>query len=272
MHSGDTQFRLYLIVLLTVLMVGSVGLAVLEGLSFFDAFYFVIVTIATVGYGDIVPVTDAGRLLVMILILAGVGTFVTVAAYFIEMTVSRNDLHARRKKVRMIIWVFFSEVGVPFIDICKGGVSVLRSGIPDLLVTDEWKRRNFVQARKNLSSQDYAIDLSSVDLLSMQQFLLEKRSFIIQLLQHPMLSEHEPFSDMITAICHFEEELSARSSLVQLSAGDCAHLSRDCNRVISLLVLDWLDHMEYLKEHYPYLFSLSVRTNPFDPNASAEVV
>ncbi|MDO9538651.1 MAG: potassium channel family protein, partial [Methanocalculus sp.] len=70
MHSGDTQFRLYLIVLLTVLIVGSVGLAVLEGLSFFDAFYFVIVTIATVGYGDIVPVTDAGRLLVMILILA----------------------------------------------------------------------------------------------------------------------------------------------------------------------------------------------------------
>lgn len=272
MYSGDTRFRLYLTVLLTVLIIGSVGLAILEGLSFFDAFYFVIVTIATVGYGDIVPVTDAGRLLVLILILAGVGTFVTVAAHFIEMTVSRNDLRVKRKKIRMIIWVFFSEVGVPFIDICKGGVPVLRSGIPDLLVTDEWERRHFAQARKNLAKRDYAIGLSSIDLLSMQEFLSEKRSFLIQLLQHPMLSEHEPFSDMITAIFHLEEELSARSGLVQLSANDCAHLSRDCNRVLSLLVLGWLDHMEYLKEHYPYLFSLSVRINPFNPNASAEVV
>jgi hypothetical protein len=29
--------------------------------------------------------------------------------------------------------------------------------------------------------------------------------------------------------------------------------------------------MEHLKNDYPYLFSLAVRTNPFDPNASVEV-
>jgi hypothetical protein len=38
-----------------------------------------------------------------------------------------------------------------------------------------------------------------------------------------------------------------------------------------LLVREWLSHMEHLKVDYPYLFSLAVRTNPFDPNASAEV-
>jgi len=32
-----------------------------------------------------------------------------------------------------------------------------------------------------------------------------------------------------------------------------------------------LAHMEHLKNEYPYLFSLAVRTNPFDPNASVEV-
>ncbi|MEJ2700855.1 MAG: hypothetical protein P8Z79_00265 [Sedimentisphaerales bacterium] len=30
-------------------------------------------------------------------------------------------------------------------------------------------------------------------------------------------------------------------------------------------------HMEHLKSDYPYLFSLAVRTNPFDSNASAQV-
>jgi len=35
-----------------------------------------------------------------------------------------------------------------------------------------------------------------------------------------------------------------------------------------LLVHEWLDYMKYLKKNYPYLFSLAVRTNPFDRNAS----
>ena len=38
-----------------------------------------------------------------------------------------------------------------------------------------------------------------------------------------------------------------------------------------LLVREWLSYMEHLKSDYPYLFSLAVRTNPFDPNASVQV-
>jgi len=34
---------------------------------------------------------------------------------------------------------------------------------------------------------------------------------------------------------------------------------------------EWLSHMEHLKSDYPYLFSLAVRSNPFDPNASIAV-
>jgi len=38
-----------------------------------------------------------------------------------------------------------------------------------------------------------------------------------------------------------------------------------------LLVQEWLDYMEYLKVNYPYLFSLAMRTNPFDRKASPVV-
>lgn len=38
-----------------------------------------------------------------------------------------------------------------------------------------------------------------------------------------------------------------------------------------LLAVSLVAYMKHLKEDYPYLFSLAVRTNPFDPNASAEV-
>jgi hypothetical protein len=42
-------------------------------------------------------------------------------------------------------------------------------------------------------------------------------------------------------------------------------------RVYSQLVIEWLVYMLHLKKKYPYLFSLSMRTNPFDTNASAIV-
>ncbi|NEQ44456.1 MAG: ion transporter [Leptolyngbya sp. SIOISBB] len=45
--------------------------------SFFDAAYFAVVTITTVGYGDITPVSEAGRLCTMLMILTG---FVLVPA------------------------------------------------------------------------------------------------------------------------------------------------------------------------------------------------
>jgi hypothetical protein len=48
-------------------------------------------------------------------------------------------------------------------------------------------------------------------------------------------------------------------------------LNVDIKRVYQLLVREWLSHMEHLKSDYPYLFSLAVRTNPFNPEASAEV-
>ncbi|MDD5585217.1 MAG: hypothetical protein PHV55_09220 [Candidatus Omnitrophica bacterium] len=48
-------------------------------------------------------------------------------------------------------------------------------------------------------------------------------------------------------------------------------LSGDMKRAYQQLILRWLDYMKYLKQDYPYLFSLAMRTNPFDANAAVEV-
>jgi len=51
----------------------------------------------------------------------------------------------------------------------------------------------------------------------------------------------------------------------------CGHLAHDVARAYSFLVREWLAYMKHLKDNYPYLFSLAIRTNPFDPQASAVV-
>jgi hypothetical protein len=65
--------------------------------------------------------------------------------------------------------------------------------------------------------------------------------------------------------------LSFRKSFSNLPESDLNHLSGDIKRGYSLLIRQWLDYMEHLKQDYPYLFSLAVRTNPYNPQAKVEV-
>src|SRR5512137_408882 len=106
------RMRVYLSILFCVLFAGMIGLMILEQLSPLDAFYFLIVTIATVGYGDIHPLTPAGKILVMIIIITGVGCFVGVAANSIESIIDERERKLRIEKLNMIIGIFFSEVGI----------------------------------------------------------------------------------------------------------------------------------------------------------------
>jgi hypothetical protein len=60
--------------LVGVLALGTAGYVLIEGMSAVDAFYLTAVTVSTVGYGDVVPVTRAGTLFTVALIMTGVGT------------------------------------------------------------------------------------------------------------------------------------------------------------------------------------------------------
>ena len=55
----NIRLRIYLAILAAVVIVGVLGLMAIEGFTPLDSFYFIIVTIATVGYGDIHPITPS---------------------------------------------------------------------------------------------------------------------------------------------------------------------------------------------------------------------
>ncbi|RLI04992.1 hypothetical protein DRO26_03550 [Candidatus Bathyarchaeota archaeon] len=67
--------RLFISLLLlpTVIGIGVVGYSYLLNLSLIDAFYFTIVTISTVGYGEIYPTTPASKIFTSALIIVGIG-------------------------------------------------------------------------------------------------------------------------------------------------------------------------------------------------------
>jgi voltage-gated potassium channel len=69
------HFTLSMILTVGLVMVGTCGYMFIEGWAFDDALYMTIITLATVGYGEVHQISDTGRLFTMILIVGGVGYF-----------------------------------------------------------------------------------------------------------------------------------------------------------------------------------------------------
>lgn len=75
---------------------GTAAYMRLEGWSAIDALYFSVVALATVGFGDLVPTTDAGKLFTVAYILFGIGI---LAAFASELTRDRRAAVAQRMAV-----------------------------------------------------------------------------------------------------------------------------------------------------------------------------
>ena len=92
-------FRLPMILLAIVLAYGTAGYVLIEGWSPGDAAYMTVTTISTVGYGEVHPLTPAGRAFTVTLIVAGVGTMLYAFGVFAEMlsTGYFGDVRRRRR-------------------------------------------------------------------------------------------------------------------------------------------------------------------------------
>lgn len=69
----DREYRDLLITTVVVIALGSTVYHFLEGWSWVDSVYFSVITLTTVGYGDLAPVTDGGKIFTVIYIVIGVG-------------------------------------------------------------------------------------------------------------------------------------------------------------------------------------------------------
>lgn len=94
---------LRLIILLTaVTTFGTVGYYVLEdGWSLLDAFYMTVITITTIGFGEIHPLSPAGRLFTVLLIMLGLGAIAYSSQIFIEYVLNFNLTHMAQERRRM---------------------------------------------------------------------------------------------------------------------------------------------------------------------------
>ncbi len=211
----------------------------------------------------------------IILYLIGDTAFVFIqvllVTLIIDEVIALRQKRAMLEKLNIIIGSFFSEVGKELLKSMSAfDPSSKRIG-QDLVVTERWTLREFVETANRLKKYTYDIDIKRGDLDSLKQMLIKERTFLLRLLENQNLLEHDTFTNLLMAVFHLTEELESRTDVRDLPQADMKHLANDVKRVYTLLVSEWLDYMKHLQENYPYLFSFAMRTNPFDPGASPEV-
>jgi hypothetical protein len=208
------------------------------------------------------------------LLLAQLG-FLPISVLLVTIIV--NQLLAQRTKVaklaklNMVIGTFFGEVGTPLLKMISAYDRNLAGFRQESSALAQWSDLDFAHSSPRLVKYQFAMDATAEDLHPLRDFLAAKRNFLLRLLENPNLLEHDSFSNLLLAVFHLSEELSQRQDLSHLAQGDQEHLAVDLKRAYSRLIREWLSYMRHLKKNYPYLFSLALRTNPFDPEATPEI-
>lgn len=211
------------------------------------------------------------------ILIYGIGdiAFLPVEVLLVTLIIHRllnyKEKRSKLNKLNMVIGAFFSKVGTRLLTFFSDFDPDLDKIRKDLIVSDEWSEKEFLRVSKSLNNYDYGVDIKKLDIEDLQSFLNNNMDFLVRLLENPILLEHENFTELLWAVFHLTEELENREDVTALPDTDYEHLAGDIKRAYVLLVREWLDHMKHLKDNYPYLFSLAMRTNPFDQEASPVV-
>jgi hypothetical protein len=203
--------------------------------------------------------------------LAFLPVSVLLVTLVIEHLIHKQEKNSMFKKLNMVIGAFFSEAGTELLKLLWKFDKNPEYMEEHLVFNKDWKQKEYYELKKKFNSHKPGLDMRKGDIEHLKKFLSEKREFLLRLLENPNLLEHETFTNLLWGMFHLTEELCARPDFKHLPEADREHLENDMKRAYSLLIAEWIVYMRHLYNSYPYLFSLAVRTNPFDIKASVVI-
>jgi len=196
---------------------------------------------------------------------------VLLVTLVLERLLKRREKQSLLNKMNMVIGVFFNEVGTELIKILSGFTENIEVVNSRLQVSQKWKDKDFKEVTHKITIRPDQLAVDGRNLIVLKEFLEKKKEGLLIMLANPNLMEHDTFTNLLWAVFHVADELSHRQDLNNLPNGDLAHLKVDIVRAYTILISEWAAYMKHLKNDYPYLFSIAVRTNPFNPEAKITV-
>ena len=156
-------WRLVALVIIAVHAGGTLGYVLIEGWSVWDAFYMTVITVTTVGYGEVHPLSTAGRAFTVVILLSGVGAFFYAFTLLMSLLAEGGlaERLERRRLTRMLdnlrdhfIVCGFGRMG----EIIAGEFS--RQGVPFVVIEQNPERlalamdRGYLAVEADASNED----------------------------------------------------------------------------------------------------------------------
>jgi voltage-gated potassium channel len=135
-----TNLKASIILLFLIILIGTVGFRFLEKVDFFTALYWTVVTVATIGYGDVIPHTLGGRIFSIIIIISGVSvalyTFTALMTFSMEgelkTTLGMSKMQEKINQLREhVIVCGYGKVGKNIV------TNLTRGNIPFVVIENE---------------------------------------------------------------------------------------------------------------------------------------
>ena len=200
--------------------------------------------------------------------LAFVPVQVLIVTIFLDRLLKRHEKKILTKKIFVGIGIFFSETGNNLLKLLFD-ITVNRDMLSSIFsIKPVWDETDFGTAGKKAAQLSIELKHETDVLVEMKNFLNANRRFILGMMENSNLAEHDLFTDLLLAISHLSDELRMRNSFASLPASDFNHLSKDISRVYNSILVLWLSYLFHIKSEYPFLYSLAIRSNPFDSSAS----
>ena len=137
---------------------------------------------------------------------------ILIVAFVLDEIISKKEKEAMMEKLDMIMSTFFSEVGNDLISQLSS-VNKHKADTSYLESIKSWDDKDYENKLKEIKNINipFRADVTSEDreeyLTNIRNLLINKREFIVGLLNNPNLLEKEEFSKLLTAILHLDEEL-----------------------------------------------------------------
>ena len=194
-----------------------------------------------------------------------------IVVLIIERIIGQNERKAKLQKLNMVLGAFFNDLGNHLLRGLLQNFNNKAEISKYFNLKDSWGKKEFREAADYAQTLKIEIDYKNMNLAELKVYFVQKREFLMTLLGNPSLLEHDHFTDLLWAVTHLDEELESRSSVENLPDTDLKHLAGDIERLYGRLVVEWLDYTEHLHTNYRYLYSLVLRTHPFQENPSAVI-
>ena len=111
------------------------------------------------------------------------------------------------------------------------------------------------EVQKQLQSVKLNVHIDAAGYTKIQQIIRSNQTNILVIASNPLIIEHECFSEMLWGVFHLMDEFRLRGSWDDLSEQDIEHFNQDFEKVLRLLLMNWVGNVRYLKETYPAFYA-----------------